>query len=183
MQQTVKQPASLISEEYRRMQQLLHENPKYGAASIVYAPLVAEVIEATGATELLDYGSGKGHLETTLRKHIQRPLTFHHYDPAIPKWSAPPAPCSFVACIDVLEHIEPHLLDNVLDDLRRVTAGAGLFTVHTGAALKVLPDGRNAHLIQQPPEWWLPKFMERFDLATFNRMPMGFWVGVERKSR
>ena len=100
-----------------------------------------------------------------------------------PQWSAPPAPCRFVACIDVLEHIEPHLLDNVLDDLQRVTAGVGVFTVHTGAALKVLPDGRNAHLIQQPPEWWLPRFMERFDLMTFNRMPMGFWVGVERKSR
>ena len=183
MSQTATQPAPLISEEYRRMQQQLHENPKYGAASIVFAPLVAEVIEATGATELLDYGSGKGHLETTLRKHIQRPLTFHHYDPAIPKWSAPPAPCSFVACIDVLEHIEPHLLDNVLDDLKRVASGVGVFTIHTAPAEKVLPDGRNAHLIQQPPEWWLPRIMQRFELVTFNRMPKGFWVGVERRSR
>jgi len=183
MQQTVTQPASLISEEYRRMQQQLHENPKYGVASLEFAPLVLQVIEQIGVSEMLDYGAGKGRLGHALRGRTQRPLTVHHYDPAIPEWSAPPGPCRFVACIDVLEHIEPHLLDNVLDDLRRVTAGAGLFTVHTGAALKVLPDGRNAHLIQQPPEWWLPKFMERFDLATFNRMPMGFWVGVERKSR
>ena len=72
---------------------------------------------------------------------------------------------------------------DTLDDLQRVASGVGVFTVHTAPAKKVLPDGRNAHLIQQPPEWWLPKFMERFDLATFNRMPMGFWVGVERKSR
>jgi len=43
-----------------------------------------------------------------------------------------PSPASFVACIDVLEHIEPELLDNVLDDLRRVTAQIGVFTVHTG---------------------------------------------------
>lgn len=81
----------------------------------------------------------------------------------------------------MLEHIEPGLLDNVLDDLRRVTLGVGVFTVHTGAAVKFLPDGRNAHLIQQPPAWWLPKFMDRFELATFNRMPMGFWVVVEPK--
>jgi hypothetical protein len=183
MSQTIVQPTSLISEEYRRMQQQLHENPKYGVASITYAPLVAEIIEATGATELLDYGAGKGRLEAALREHIRRPLTFHHYDPAIPEWSAPPAPCSFVACLDVLEHIEPAMIDNVLDDLRRVTAGAAVFTVHTSAAQKTLPDGRNAHLIQQPPAWWLPKIMERFNLVTFNRMSLGFWVGVEHKSR
>jgi len=183
MSQTATQPPSLISEEYRRMQRQLHENPGYGVASLEFAPLVVQVIEQLGVSEILDYGAGKGRLSPGLRERIQRPLTIHHYDPAVPEWSAPPAPSQFVACIDVLEHIEPHLLDNVLDDLRRVTAWTGLFTVHTGEALKVLPDGRNAHLIQQPPEWWLPRFMERFDLMTFNRMPMGFWVGVERKSR
>ena len=81
----------------------------------------------------------------------------------------------------VLEHIEPDLLDNVLEDLRRVVSGVGVFTVHTGAALKSLLAGRNAHLIQRPVSWWLPKFMERFDLATFNRRDNGFWVAVESR--
>lgn len=72
-------------------------------------------------------------------------------------------------------------MDNVLDDLRRVTAGVGVFTVHTGAAVKWLPDGRSAHLIQQPPEWWLPKIMARFEPATYARMEKGFWVAVEHK--
>lgn len=172
---------SLISEDYRKLQQQLHQNPDYGVASVHYAPLVAEVLDAVGANELLDYGAGKGRLGMTLKHHIQRPLTIHHYDPAIPEWSSPARPCGFVACIDVLEHIEPDLLDNVLDDLARVTAGVGVFTVHTGPAVKFLPDGRNAHLIQKPPSWWLPKFMDRFELVTFNRMPMGFWIAVERK--
>jgi hypothetical protein len=79
----------------------------------------------------------------------------------------------------VLEHIEPELLDNVLDDLQRLTLRAAMCTVHTGAAVKFLPDGRNAHLIQQPPEWWLPKFEARFDVKTVNRLPEGFWLGVE----
>lgn len=183
MSQTATQPPTLISEEYRRMQEELHRNPDYGVASVGYAPLVAEILTQVRATELLDYGAGKGRLGQTLRQHIQGPLTIHQYDPAVPEWSTPPAPCGFVACIDVLEHIEPHLLDNVLDDLKRVTARVGVFTVHTGAAVKVLPDGRNAHLIQQPAGWWLPKIQERFELVTFNRMPQGFWVGVERKQR
>ena len=171
----------LISEDYRKMQQQLHENPKYGLASVQFAPLVAQVIEATGAHELLDYGAGKGRLGIALKQYIQRPLTIHHYDPAIPAWAAPPQPCGLVACIDVLEHIEPLLLDNVLDDLKRVTADVGVYTVHTSAAVKVLPDGRNAHLIQQPAAWWLPKLLERFELANFNRVAMGFMVVVERK--
>ena len=165
------------------MQQQLHENADYGVASVGYTPLVAEILQQVGMSELLDYGAGKGRLGQTLREQIQGSLTIHHYDPAVPEWSTPPAPCLFVACIDVLEHIEPHLLDNVLDDLKRVTAGVGVFTVHTGAAAKVLPDGRNAHLIQQPAGWWLPKIMERFELMTFSRMPQGFWVCVERKQR
>jgi hypothetical protein len=102
------------------------------------------------------------------------------YDPAIPEWAAPAKPCGLVACIDVLEHIEPLLLDNVLDDLQRVTLGVGVFTVHTSAAVKVLPDGRNAHLIQEGASWWLPKFIQRFELARFEKMEQGFWIIVER---
>ena len=173
---------TLISEDYRRMQQELHKNPDYGVASVEYAPLVAQVMDAVGATELLDYGAGKGRLGETLRQHAQAPLVIHHYDPAIPQWSAPAQPCNFVACIDVLEHIEPHLIDNVLDDLLRVTRGIGVFTVHTGPAIKLLSDGRNAHLIQQPSSWWLPKFLARFELAQFSRMPQGFWVSVEHRT-
>jgi len=55
--------------------------------------------------------------------------------------------------------------------------------VHTGPAVKVLADGRNAHLIQQPPAWWLPKFMSRFELAFFQRMPQGFWIVIEARPR
>jgi hypothetical protein len=170
----------LISREYREMQEKLHENPEYGVASVYYAPVVADIARSTGATELLDYGAGKGRLGPTLREKFGLHLEVHHYDPAIPAWSATPQPCRLVACIDVLEHIEPDLLDNVLEDLKRVVSDVGIFTVHTGAALKSLPDGRNAHLIQRPVSWWLPKFMERFELAAFNRISNGFWVAVER---
>jgi hypothetical protein len=174
--------STLISEEYRKMQEELHRNPNYGVASVQYAPVVADILKQTGAPELLDYGAGKGRLGETLKTLMPNPPKVRHYDPARPEWAAAiPEPAPFVSCIDVLEHIEPELLDNVLDDLKRVTHGVGFFTVHTGPAVKLLADGRNAHLIQQPPAWWLPKFLSRFDLVVFQRMPQGFWVAVEAR--
>ena len=175
-------PASQISEEYRRMQEKLHENPNYGVASVQYAPVVARILQQLQVSEILDYGAGKGRLGQTLRQILPQPIHVNHYDPAVADWSAPPNPCGFVCCIDVLEHIEPDYLDNVLDHLRDLVLKRGFFTVHIGPAVKVLPDGRNAHLIQEPPIWWLPHLMTRFDLVVFQKMPQGFWVLVERKS-
>jgi hypothetical protein len=183
MSQTVEQPEGLISEDYRRLQEQLHEDPQYGMASIQFAPIVAELVGLSGSGELLDYGAGKGRLGLSLRDLVKHPLTVHHYDPAVPQWSARPQPCRFVACIDVLEHIEPERLERVLEDLKRVTIGVGFFTVHTLPAFKQLPDGRNAHLIQRPASWWVPAIMEHFELVSYNRIPTGFWVAVEAKAR
>ena len=36
--------------------------------------------------------------------------------------------------------------------------------------MKVLPDGRNAHLTQEPIEWWLPKLTDRFDIQTLQKV-------------
>ncbi|CAA7621897.1 hypothetical protein [Magnetospirillum sp. UT-4] len=170
---------AVITEEYRRVQRELHEsNPDYGVASVGFAPLLADLLAKIGARTLLDYGAGKGRLGQELARLLPGRIAVDHYDPARPQWAKVPVPNDFVACIDVLEHIEPDLLDNVLDDLARVTRRHGFFTVHTGAAMKVLPDGRNAHLIQQPARWWLSKLLDRFDLLVFNRTESGFWVLV-----
>jgi hypothetical protein len=158
--------AVLISDDYRAQQEALHENPNYGVASVQYAPIVSEVCNTLGVRHVLDYGAGKCRLFQNLK--VKHPMKLQAYDPGVPKLSAPPIPAELVTCIDVLEHIEPELLDNVLDDLERLTEVVGVFTVHTGPAAKTLADGRNAHLIQEPPEWWLPRFMCRFDLHAFQ---------------
>lgn len=170
----------LISEDYRTMQQKLHENPNYGVASVQFAPLVADIVSKLQVREVLDYGAGKGRLGQELARLMPQPPVIHHYDPAIPAWAADPAPRDMVTCIDVLEHIEPELLDNVLDHLAALTLRLGFFTVHTGPAVKVLADGRNAHLIQQDERWWLPRFLQRFRLVNYTRMPVGFWILVDK---
>lgn len=157
----------LISEGYRAQQQELHEKGNYGSASIIYAPIVSEVIERMAVSHLLDYGSGR---DTNLAKNLKltRKLTYQAYDPGVPRFAKPPVPAQMVCCIDVLEHIEPDLLDNVLDDLCRLAEGIVFLTVTTVAAFKSLPDGRNAHLTQQPMSWWMPKFFERWEVQTMQ---------------
>jgi len=89
-----------------------------------------------------------------------------------------------VACIDVLEHIEPAFLDSVLDHLSSLAEGVVFLSIDTGAALKTLSDGRNAHLIQQPMAWWLPKLFERWDIQTVQMATSsGFFVIGTAKTR
>jgi hypothetical protein len=81
----------------------------------------------------------------------------------------------------VLEHIEEEYLDAVLLDLQEITRNLGFFSVHTGPAMKVLPDGRNAHLIQKPSSWWLPRMCERFEISHLQSGQGGFWMIAEPK--
>ena len=173
--------AQTISEEYRKMQQELHQNPDYGVASLAFAPLVADVIRQTGVSSVSDYGAGKKNLLKGLNEAGIHGLQYFPYDPAFPDYGAPQA-ADLVCCIDVLEHIEPELVDNVIGELARITRNLGFFSIHMGPAAKILSDGRNAHLIQKPTSWWLPKLAQHFEilqLQTHSTMGHGIWVIVK----
>jgi hypothetical protein len=170
-----------ISEAYRAQQVELHTNPNYGVASIAFAPIVAKLIVDNGIKSLSDYGAGKKNLQRALEP-AGISVDYHPYDPAFPEYGDPQE-ADLVACIDVLEHIEPDRLDAVLDDLARIMPRIGFLSVHTGAAGKTLSDGRNAHLIQEPARWWLPRLCERFHIHHLQHhqlMGQGFWVVVSR---
>ena len=142
----------LITETYRQQNQQLHEqNEHYGTSGHKWAATIEELAGAMRTSDILDYGWGKQTLKGIL-PYVRG------YNPCIPGLDDEPFPADIVVCTDVLEHIEPDCLDAVLDDLRRVTGSALFATVATGPAKKILPDGRNAHLIQRPYDWWLPKF-------------------------
>lgn len=167
----------LITEAYRAEQAALHAKGNYGTAALQYGGTVEGLLRSTGAQSLLDYGCGS---RRSLLQSLRLPegIVYEGYDPAIPEYAARPVPAELVCCIDVLEHIEPSLLDNVLDHLAELCDPYGFFTVHTGAAKKVLSDGRNAHLTQQGPDWWLPRFKRRFEVLTVQSIPSGFAVVV-----
>lgn len=154
----------LITAAYRDMNAELHKTrADYGSgnASRKWYGHIKQFMGVTSPETILDYGCGKRAFAASMPH-----LLIDNYDPAIPGFDAPPEPSDFVVCMDVMEHIEPDLLDNVLDDLQRVTKRGIFLAIASGAANKILSDGRNAHLIQHGPDWWLPKIMARWDLLS-----------------
>lgn len=163
-----------ISDRYRAEQQSLHNNARYGRASIRYAPLVRALLKAGRCSSLSDYGAGKCKLRWTLGDHLTR-IDYRPYDPAFPQYGRPRT-ADLVTCIDVLEHIEPDMLDATLDEIASLTDRLALLTIHTGPARKFLSDGRNAHLTQQPSSWWVPRLEARFDVLHLQQVKKGFLV-------
>jgi len=156
-----------ISEGYKELNRKLHEsNDSYGRSGGKRAETVKSMVEAMKKPvdqggmgiehpSVLDYGCGKGELARKL------PFPIWEYDPAIPGKDVPPRSANLVVCTDVLEHIEPDMIDSVIADLARCTLSGAYLVIATTAAIKVLEDGRNAHLIQEGEKWWRKK-LEKF---------------------
>ena len=174
------QPRVTISDDYLAQQRELHKNPDYGAASLNFAPLIKGLLDQTGIKSISDYGAGKCNLRKGLHDLGKRDFEYLPYDPAFPEYG-PPKPAQLVCCIDVLEHIEEPYLEAVFLDLKEITKHIGFFSVQTGPAMKTLPDGRNAHLIQQPTSWWLPRMCQHFEIGRLQRAQGDFWVIAEPK--
>ena len=168
----------LISEKYRSLQKSLHQtHDSYGSIHKTHAPaIIAQLMNQHRIEELLDYGAGKLRLMKALHdgRMVDHPFKYRPYEPADARYSDSPEPAQLVVCHDVLEHIEPDCLDDVLDDIRRCTEWLFYFSIHCGPAGKVLADGRNAHLIQEPPEWWIPHLIRRWDVQLIQRDDRGF---------
>jgi hypothetical protein len=162
----------LITAEYAELnRQLYTVEPEYGTSGKTWAKYIRG-LAAYNPRSILDYGCGRRTLEQALGFPIR------NYDPCIKGFEDPPEPEDMVVCTDVLEHIEPECLDAVLDDLQRVTRKTGFFVIATRRARKTLADGRNAHLIVQPAEWWIPKLWERFTVTGFSTLDIGLLIVV-----
>lgn len=144
----------LISDDYRALNAQMHrDKPKWGAVGEANAHMVRHLCKISGGLKkFLDYGAGREKL-----RKLMEPEGFEvtSYDPCVPGIDTPPKPHDLVVCFDVLEHVEPECVDDVIADLARVTRKMGLYSISTGPAKRLLPDGSNPHRTQQPMSWWL----------------------------
>jgi hypothetical protein len=178
---------SLYTPKYLKEQRRMHAIPGYGAASRKWAEKVGELIVEREPQSILDYGAGKGVLRSILdlwlHERTERRLLadreFIEYDPGVKAIAKlPRRKFDMVCCIDVLEHIEPECLEEVLQSIRDRTGGFAFLTIHTGPAGKFLSDGRNAHLIQKPVGWWL-KQLGMFKVVDTGSVAMTHWLVCE----
>ena len=146
----------LISPSYLELQRALHAGGRYGISSGRWADTVRGLKEREECADILDYGCGQGQLKAALGDCVTE------YDPAIAGRDAEPEPADLVVCTDVLEHIEPECLDDVLLHLRSKVKKRLLFAISLRPAGKTLADGRNAHLIVESADWWLERLAPYF---------------------
>ena len=149
---------NVITEYMREQNMLMHKANKkkargYGGSGWKHAEFILNFAKETKSRSLLDYGCGEG----SLRAHIKAEYTWkgkvHEYDPAIPgKEEAKLA--DLLVCTDVLEHVEPKLIGNVLRHMDAHAKRGAYLSIATRPSDKLLPDGRNAHVLLQDMEWW-----------------------------
>lgn len=123
----------------------------------------------------LVHNCGKGLLAKSL------PFPIWEYDPAVPGKEETPRPADLVVCTDVLEHVEPEKIDDVLNDLMRCVRKIGFFTIHTGPSRKFLADGRNAHILQRDLNWWSKKLESRFNVGKIFQVGPELYIVVSPK--
>ena len=145
-----------ISNEYKRILKEAHKNQNWGTR-VEIPDQVIYCIENYDIKSVLDFGCGKGYVKKAIQEKYPG-LVVHGYDPGFD--STLPDNVDLIYSTDVLEHIEPDELDNTLNDLNSRTNILQYHLIACHRAKAKLPDGRNAHLIQEPPDWWQRKFKE-----------------------
>ena len=152
----------------------LHQNPDMfkGMSLKMYIPEIGMLIKNSNIQSINDYGCGKARAWQKYNlKHLWELVDVGLYDPGVEEYSIPIIVArDLVLCIDVLEHIEPDYIDDILDDIDRLSTKAVFFNICTRPANKILPDGRNAHLLVRPQEWWEEK------LKRFNKLVITHYV-------
>jgi hypothetical protein len=163
----------LITDYFLKMNQELHKDVtvEFGSVGNEYAGEIAllagQIAKKNGEITLLDYGCGRGTLKDVFPDI--KGVTFYEFDPCIEEKSQRPEPADLVVCTDVLEHIEPECLENVLDDLQRLTKKVCFVSVCLTKAAKFYSDGQNCHLSVLPEDIWYAKLRKRFDIVEMDK--------------
>jgi hypothetical protein len=143
---------------------------RWGKSGKSHAETIMQFAKEIGAETALDYGSGQGTLKDAISLPVQE------YDPGIPGKDVLPKPADLIVCTDVLEHIEPDKVDNVLRHLRSLSR-KGLFAVIAlTPAKQILSDGRNAHLSLYSAPWWTDRVSRAGFVVTKKNFRKGFWI-------
>ena len=138
-----------------------------GGSLLEHIAVVGQLVKFTGAKSILDYGSGKGALyrekDLTLPsgqvissvKDFWGVEEIRCYDPGVNEYAArPESDYEGLVSTDVLEHIPEEDIDWVLAECFGFASKFLYMNIASYPAVKVLPNGWNAHITIKPPNWW-----------------------------
>lgn len=157
---------NLVSSKYKVVLNDTHsltKNEWGGGHSIDKLPKYTGLLKSLDVKTILDYGCANGKFKPYMNKHKPDYEVFE-YDPGIRGKDSPPLPADFVVCCDVMEHVEPELLENVMKHLQGLVLKGGFFNISTKKAVTLLADGTNAHKIVEDGEWWVELFSKYFEV-------------------
>lgn len=167
---------SLINAEYQQQLMTMHQQGQFQRGSKIF-DTVKHMVEQCKPSSILDFGCGQGGLVRALA-HAYPGIRVEGYDPGSATHNVwPRKPVDMIVSADVFEHIEPEHVDRTLQRIGQQMLKSGWFRIACYPAKKSLPDGRNAHLIVEPPAWWREHIV--------NNMPVRIvqeWISPVDKS-
>ena len=150
----------MITDEYKEQLQSLHQQKKFSERNLWYND-VKKFIEKEQPSNIIDFGCSHGGLISKLKTDFPNISVIDGYDPGVPEFEKlPERNYETLISTDVIEHIEPETLDSTLNYIESLFTKSAWIIIACYPAKKYLPDGRNAHLTIEPPEWWLSKLAQ-----------------------
>ena len=162
---------NLVSKEYKEKLVAFHSKRRWGYAFTKDDPVrVNAFMRLSGANSLLDYGAGYGEFKNQVNGQIpDAKYSIHEYEPGIVGKDEDPPACDATVCFDVLEHVEPSKIDDVLQHIYDKTNKWAYLVICCVPARKTFPDGQNLHLLVQQPKWWIDKLKDNWDILKQQR--------------
>jgi cyclopropane fatty-acyl-phospholipid synthase-like methyltransferase len=152
---------TLINADYKRQLQEMHSgDTKFNRSGGKKLKIIKRYLKQYAPTSLIDFGCGRGEMLPLLAEQYN--ITAIGYDPGVAKFeNIPTAPADSLTSTDVLEHVEPEMINNTLKTINTLFTKSAFLLIASYPAKKHLPDGRNAHLIIESFDWWKTK-IEKF---------------------
>lgn len=157
---------------------LHRENSSYGKASeyskkgsMKYGLTIPAAISAANKIQpihhILDHGCGKGGLVSVLNEDSSVSGKAYGFDPGIDEFAHNPRNSyDLVTSIDVLEHIGREHITSTIAEIKDMNTGFFFFCIDLLPASKKTYDGRNAHFLIAPADWWIQQIKYHFKIVT-----------------
>ena len=154
----------IIDPEYQAQLAKMHSRGQFVRGSKMLGAM-RPFIDQYLPTSIMDFGCGHGALMASISQAYPN-IRVEGYDPGNPEHNRiPKRSFDAVVSADVFEHIEPEHLASTLQLISDKIQVAGWFRIACYPAKKHLPDGRNAHLIVESPDWWRKQLLANMNVV------------------